>query len=257
MYYCMIPLGLAVGIIGTLIGAGGGFILVPILLFMFPQADPAVIATVSLAVVFFNATSGSIAYARMRRIHYPSAFLLTLACLPGAIAGALVVSMITRGVFAPIFGALLAAIAVFLLLQRAHPAAKATQVADGPMVPPYSRVLAVVVSIAVGFLASLLGIGGGIIHVPFLVRVLKFPAHVATATSHFVLAFVAAAGTIVHIIHGDFKSPTWVLITILLGAGVLVGAQLGARLSRRIHGVWIMRGLAIALLSASLRLILI
>jgi hypothetical protein len=48
-------LGLAVGTFGTLIGAGGGFLLVPILLLMYPNDDPATITSVSLAVVFLNA----------------------------------------------------------------------------------------------------------------------------------------------------------------------------------------------------------
>jgi hypothetical protein len=50
-------------------------------------------------------------------------------------------------------------------------------------------------SLGVGFVSSFLGIGGGVIHVPLLVRALGFPTHLATATSHFVLAIMAGAGT--------------------------------------------------------------
>jgi uncharacterized membrane protein YfcA len=48
-------------------------------------------------------------------------------------------------------------------------------------------------SSVVGFVSSFLGIGGGIIHVPLLVRALAFPTHLATATSHFVLAIIAGS----------------------------------------------------------------
>src|SRR6185295_1618467 len=68
----LFPLGLLVGAFGTLIGAGGGFILVPILLLMYPNETSERIASISLAVVFFNAFSGSLAYARMKRIDYKS-----------------------------------------------------------------------------------------------------------------------------------------------------------------------------------------
>jgi uncharacterized membrane protein YfcA len=63
---------------------------------------------------------------------------------------------------------------------------------------------------------------------------------------------MALAGTIVHIIQGDFKDG-W-LPTILIGSGVIVGAQLGARLSDKIKGPLIVRILAIALLLVAIRL---
>jgi hypothetical protein len=101
------------------------------------------------------------------------------------------------------------------------------------------------VSFLVGYFSSLLGIGGGIIHVPVLAQLLSFPVHVATATSHFTLAIMALAGMLVHIATGTFHHG--VRRTIFLTVGVLAGAQLGAWLSNRIHSDWIIRGLAIAL----------
>ncbi len=59
-------------------------------------------------------------------------------------------------------------------------------------------------STVVGFVSSFLGIGGGVIHVPLLVRALGFPTHLATATSHFVLAIIAASGAATHVISGSF-----------------------------------------------------
>ena len=59
-------------------------------------------------------------------------------------------------------------------------------------------------SVVVGFLSSFLGIGGGVVHVPLLVAVLGFPTHVATATSHFVLAIMALVATITHVVSGTF-----------------------------------------------------
>ena len=76
----------------------------------------------------------------------------------------------------------------------------------------------------VGYISSLLGIGGGIIHVPVLVQVLNFPIHIATATSHFVLAVMSLCGTIVHITTGVLSKG--ILQTIALSIGVLFGARL-------------------------------
>jgi hypothetical protein len=100
----------------------------------------------------------------------------------------------------------------------------------------------------------LLGIGGGIIHVPILVCLLSFPAHIATATSHFTLAVMALTGTIVHIATGIFSHG--VRRTIFLAVGVLIGAQLGASLSSRIHSGWIIRSLAIALGLVGIRILI-
>jgi uncharacterized protein len=107
----------------------------------------------------------------------------------------------------------------------------------------------------VGFVSSLLGIGGGIIHVPALVYLLGFPAHIATATSHFILAVMSLTGTAVHIATGAFAPGA--LRAVLLGAGALAGAQVGARVSKRVHGKWILRSLAVGLMFVGLRILLL
>jgi uncharacterized membrane protein YfcA len=97
-------IGLFVGFIGTLIGAGGGFILVPVLLLLFPKLKPEVITSISLAVVFLNAASGSLAYAKMKRVDYRSAITFAIAALPGAVLGAFSTSLIPQRVFDLLLG---------------------------------------------------------------------------------------------------------------------------------------------------------
>jgi len=80
-------------------------------------------------------------------------------------------------------------------------------------------------STVVGLLSSLLGIGGGIIHVPMLSTFFSFPEHIATATSHFVLMFMAAAATGTHVVAGDYSS--YVPVTAALAVGVVAGARSG------------------------------
>ncbi|MBJ7593700.1 MAG: sulfite exporter TauE/SafE family protein [Candidatus Dormibacteraeota bacterium] len=110
-------------------------------------------------------------------------------------------------------------------------------------------------SVGVGFISSFLGIGGGVIHVPLLVRALGFPVHVATATSHFVLANMAAVGTVTHIAAGSFAGGTGIHRAIALSLGVVGGAQVGAWLSQRTKSVIIQRLLAVALVGLALRLL--
>jgi uncharacterized protein len=265
-YYWLIPIGFAVGAYGTLIGAGGGFVLMPILVILFPRESPAVLASISLAVVFFNALSGSIAYARMKRVDYRAGLLFALATVPGAIAGALMTSLVSRRVFDLILGVLMICGGTFLAIfpRGVHREARGAVgqglvrhvVTDAEGVEhefSFSPALGMVLSVFVGFISSFLGIGGGIIHVPVLANVLFFPVHIATATSHFVLVIMALVGTIVHIVEGTFSRG--VRRTVALAIGVLAGAQLGALLSKRLKGVWIIRSLALALVAAGIRVI--
>ena len=57
----LVLIGVAVGAFGTIVGSGGGFILTPILLLLYPHDKPATITAISLTAVFFNAASGSAA----------------------------------------------------------------------------------------------------------------------------------------------------------------------------------------------------
>jgi len=242
----LLPLGFIVGTFGTLIGAGGEFILVPVLLLLYPDKSPETITSISLAVVFFNALSGSFAYARMKRIDYKSGLIFAVATIPGSILGAYTTSFIPRNIFDGVFGVILIAASVFLMMKP-----KNNKVMEGETPKnfitrsitdiegisyafSYNPVLGVIISVLVGYISSLLGIGGGIIHVPVLVHALNFPVHIATATSHFVLAVMSLSGTVVHVASGVLSKG--VLQTIALSIGVLFGAQLGARLSNRFHG---------------------
>src|SRR6266571_5033423 len=122
----LIPIGFVVGTYGTLIGAGGGFVLVPILLFLYPHERAATITSVSLAVVFFNALSGSVAYARQRRIDYQTGLHFALATAPGAVIGAVAVSRLSRGVFDAVFGAALVVVALVVIVRSGAQAIRVT-----------------------------------------------------------------------------------------------------------------------------------
>lgn len=262
----LIPLGFAVGVFGTLIGAGGGFVLAPLLLLLYPDDSPAAITSISLAVVFANAFSGSLAYARQGRIDYRSGLLLGAATVPGAIAGALTTYSVPRHLFDVLFGVLLIAASVFLALRpqprRASPGApqphhlkRRLVEADGTTYTwSFDLRLGLGVSLVVGYVSGFLGIGGGILHVPVLAFLLAFPVHIATATSHFILAILAAAGTVVHVAGGAFH--TGLHRTVALALGVLLGAPLGALLSERLRGAWILRVLAVALALVGVRVLL-
>lgn len=264
--WLLLALGFGVGTIGTLIGVGGGFILVPVLIVLMPRAAPSAITAVSLAVVFLSATSGSIAYIRMRRVDLESAAVFALATLPGAVVGVFGTNWVPRRQFEMTFGALLVLASAYLVLRPVEPRAGASNPQSGRTKREitdaegtthsysFSIPAGIILSLAVGFVSSLLGIGGGIIHVPVLNRVLNFPVHIATATSQVILGFMALVGAMVHLAEGNLEGN--MPMVALLGGGAIIGAQAGAQISRRVHGLGIMRILALAIALVGARMLL-
>jgi len=263
-YALLALLGFGVGIFGTLVGAGGGFILTPVLLLLYPDDSAATVTSISL-LVFFNALSGSIAYARMRRIDYLSGIQFAAAALPGAVGGAFAVRFVPIRVFDAIMACVLGAAAVTVIRLRPHAErplprgeTRPRHLVDSAGVEYRYRVpvkRGVAYSTVVGFLSTFLGIGGGVLHVPLLVSTLGFPMHVATATSHFVLVFISGTGSLTHLVSGTLGFGSGLRRAIALSVGVLPGAQVGAALSKRLAGPTIRRLLGVALLALALRLL--
>lgn len=264
----LVPLGAAVGAFGTLVGAGGGFVLVPVLLLLYPDKEPATITAMSLLVVCANATSGTVAYARQKRVDYRSGGWFALGTLPGAVGGAFAVQYIPRQLFDGIFAAVLAVLGVWLIFGQRRQSIQPPITGRGVVrrmltdkrgqtfVYSFQMWKGVLISTGVGFMSSLLGIGGGVVHVPIMATVLHFPVHIATATSHFVLAIMSAEGTAVHFWQGELRFDADLRRAVFLGLGAVPGAQVGAFLSHRLHGPMIIRALAVALLLVAARLAL-
>lgn len=220
----------------------------------------------SLLVVFANAASGSIAYARQKRVDYRSGAWFVAGTFPGAIAGAIAVGYIPRREFDALFAAVLIVLGFYLAFRstitlitepvtgRGVVRRHIRDVHGNTFAYSFQLWKGVLISLFVGFISSLLGIGGGIIHVPVMATLLHFPVHIAAATSHFVLAFMAAEGTTVHFATGGLTWDRSLAQAVFIGAGAIPGAQLGAVLSHRLHGGLIIRALAGALVLVGVRL---
>ena len=261
----LLALGLVAGTYGTIVGAGGGFVIIPALLLIYPDETTAVVTSISLAVVLFNAASGSAAYARLRRIDYRTGVAFALATIPGAVAGALATHAMPRRAFDGLFGIVLISVSAYIALRPALSEAgrgwrprpntyRSLADVEGTRYSyAFNWQTGVIISFLVGLIASFLGLGGGIIHVPVMVTLLGFPAHIAVATSHFILVFTSLAATLVHVATGSLADD-WPKV-IPLAVGAVAGAQAGARLSQRLPEKAIVRLLAFALFTAGIRLL--
>ncbi len=265
----LILLGFAVGTFGTLVGIGGGFILVPVLLLLYPDKSPEVITGISLAVITINSASASVAYGFKKKLDYRSALFFAITTIPGSIIGTHLTQYMPRDSFSLVFGLLMIALAVYLFLNPKKKHIDIQKQRISRMIWPSSRSLTdvygntavftfdlfwgMVLSFFVGIFSSLMGIGGGVIQVPAMIHLFNFPVHFATATSQLLLGIMGLTSSIVHLVKGNLDQDHFLII--FLGLGVIAGAQFGAAISNRIKGSVIIRTLAIALAVVAIRVL--
>ena len=123
---------------------------------------------------------------------------------------------------------------------------------DQTYVYQYDGRIGLAASPIIGFISGVFGIGGGLIFVPILVQLLRFPIHIATSTAFFILMITASGGAISHAFLGHVR---WEL-AFPMAVGLIAGGQTGAWISRRLRGGLIVRGGAVGLAIVSVRLLL-
>jgi uncharacterized membrane protein YfcA len=267
-FVLLVLLGFGTGAYGILVGAGGGFILGPMLLLFF-DLEPEVMAGTVLASVAINSISGSFAYRSMKLIDYRSGFLFAAAAIPGSVLGAFGVGAVAPSTFQILFGVMLVLLAVQIAFRPkipdSNPAEKPTHVIaatvrsrhivtkDGEEYRyEFNEMLATSFNVVLGFISSFFGTGGGFLRTPVLIASFGFPVRVAAATSVFALSMYATAGATTHAVLGHVE---WWPTFALTGIGLVLGGQFGAKISGRVSGPWILRLLLIVVLLLGVRLI--
>ncbi len=243
-YISYFAVGVFIGILAALFGLGGGFLIVPTLNLLGVEIHHAV-GTSSAAVVF-TSLSSALAYSRQQRVHYKAGLLLASTAIIGAYIGAWMTSLLNPAQLKVIFGATLILVAIRIYRKKtAEPSeVKLEDVKINYKLVPVGGFFA-------GIASGLLGVGGGIINVPFLVW-LGMPIHYAVATSSFAIVFTAASGAVKHYMMGNVEAQ-WL---VLLVPGLIIGAQLGAKIAKRTKASNLKRAFAVVLALLALRMIL-
>jgi hypothetical protein len=240
-----LPLGTVLGALGSLTGIGGGFLLMPLLLWLFPDQPQGALSVATLTVVFFNALSGTILSARRDRVRFRTGLAYGLVSLPLVWWGTVTQAQLDRHAFSTAFGWFLLAGAAFLLFRPQGPQPSATS----------RRVwfAGSAISLAIGFLSGFFGVGGGFLFVPLLAFFLRFPMVEATATSQLIVGIGAAWA----LVTGALSHPLPIDPQLLGGlvAGVLFGAPLGTWVAGKASPRAVITVLAILLGVAGLRFV--
>ncbi|QUC65152.1 sulfite exporter TauE/SafE family protein [Nitrosopumilus sp. K4] len=237
----LIPLGFVAGVLGSMIGLGGGIIVVPVLTFFgFP---PTLAASNSLFAAFSNAVASTFSYSRQKRIEYSLGLKLGLLSVPGTVLGAYVSSDVTPGIFKILFGLVLLSSAVYIFLRKKIETKEKN-------VTKQMMIFAIGASFFAGIISSFFGIGGGIIFVPLMVVGMGMAMKKAAPTSQFILLFASLSGIMVHSIlgHPDFFQAG------LLASGSFVGGLVGARLSLEIRERYLQILVSVIIIAGAIKL---
>ncbi len=237
-------------IFGSMVGLGGGFILVPIMrLFMgFP---PAYAAGTSLVLIVANSASGAFAYLLQRRVHLKIGLLVAAGGLPGSVLGAIASLHISPLLFDSILAALLVAVAIDMAWNAERRMAGRVEHHRVASIKGMSYRGALALGFIVGIFSSLFGLGGGIVVVPALLYFSELPVHAISATSQFAILLTSPVGLAVHALQRDVA----VQDILPLVAGGLLGGPIGARISLRLRSPQLLIAVAIALVTAAISLI--
>ena len=262
----LILIGFIAGTIGSLVGLGGGVIIVPALLFLgttglFPSVSPQLAVGTSLVVIIFNGLSSTLSYMKHKVVDYRSGLLFFLGSGPGATVGAWVNNFLNVVHFSLYFGAFLIFSSFLLMLQGRFASGakeknfKVTRTYitnEGETITyGYHPIVAVTIAFIIGFFSGLFGIGGGSLMVPAMILLFFFPPHVAVATTMFIIFFSSLLSSSTHIILGNVE---W-LFALALIPGVWFGAKTGAFINRRLQSKTIVGLLRIVLIFLGVRLI--
>ncbi|MEN2768371.1 sulfite exporter TauE/SafE family protein [Ornithinibacillus xuwenensis] len=250
---CMI-IGIGTAFLGSLVGLGGGVILIPSLLMLhqylpgFSWATPQAIVGISLITMIFTSLSSTITYYKKGRVDYKTGLLFLTGSIPGGVIGSWLNQFIATEQFLLYFGILVILISVLFFLKRKPQKAdefkkknsRQFQIGETTYEYSVSVPLACSLSLLVGVLSGLFGIGGGSIMVPAMILLFGFPVHIATATSMFMIFFVSIIGATTHIVLGHI---VWEYVAFFI-PGAWIGGKLGAMVSQVLKGntlEWILR----------------
>lgn len=237
----LIPLGFAAGVLGSMIGLGGGIIVVPVLTFF--GFSPTLAASNSLFAALSNAVASTISYSRQKRIEYSIGLKLGLLSIPGTILGAYISTDVAPGIFKILFGLVLIASSAYIFLKKRIQHKEKT-------ISSKIIILSIGSSFFAGIISSFFGIGGGIIFVPLMVVAMGMLMKKAAPTSQLILLFASTSGVIAHSLlgHPDFLQAG------LLALGSFIGGLVGARLSLEIQEKFLQILVSVVIIAAAIKL---
>jgi uncharacterized membrane protein YfcA len=271
IYFLIIVLLASVfaGIFGSIVGLGGGVVVVPILTLLL-GVDIHFAIGASIVAIIGTSSGAASTYVKDRLTNLRVGMFLELATTSGAITGAALAAYVNSSALALIFGLILLASLVPTVMKFGEDVQPSPELkglskrlgltgsyveTDGRVVHynatrPGAGLLGMVVA---GVLSGLLGIGAGAFKVLSMDHLMKLPMKVSTTTSNFMIGVTAAASAGIYYARGDVNP----LIVAPVAVGILIGAVIGARLLVRARNPTIRKLFAVVLAVVAVEMILV
>ena len=252
------------GVLGSLLGLGGGIIVVPALTLLL-HVDIKYAIGASIVSVIATSSGAAAAYVRERMTNLRVAMVLEIATTTGALTGAFLAGLVGGRWLYVIFGVMMGYSALAMFRKRHEAAgldvpadalADKLRLHDSFYDPAIGREidyrvtrtpLGMGLMYIAGIVSGLLGIGSGALKVPAMDLAMRLPIKVSTATSNFMIGVTAAASAGVYFARGDIDP----FIAAPVAAGVLLGATAGSKLLGKLHSNRIRLAFVIVLLYVS------
>ncbi|QCI63755.1 sulfite exporter TauE/SafE family protein [Phreatobacter stygius] len=270
----ILGMGLAVGFISGMFGVGGGFLLTPLLIFI---GIPPAIAVASVSgQIAASSLSGTLSYWRKNAVDPKLATVLLGGSVIGSAGGVAAFSFLRRAGQLDLFIALsyvtlLSGIGLLMVVESSRAIARSRSGEPPKPVPardrrvasslpfainfPRSRITisvipVVAIGLGIGFLGSMMGIGGGFLLVPALIYLLRVSTSVVIGTSSLQTLITMLLTVIFHAIT---NASVDVVLALLLMIGGVIGAQFGARTSLTMKGEELRLMLGLVVLAVGIR----
>jgi uncharacterized protein len=221
----------------SMFGQGGGSVYSPLLILL--GYTVLISTSTSLVLNLITSVSAGYIFYRNKMIDFKASFTFVPGIVVGAFAGGTLSKFVNASVLLWLFVFFLIILGARMLYSYWEKGKVEEQPQPNLSIAMYA--LIVVFSFAVGIISGLLGVGGGILIVPFMTYILKYPTKSAAGSSHLIISFSALAGIIGHATSHRLDYP----LIAITGIAVLIGGNLGARFSLRVKPKLIKAGLGL------------
>ena len=257
--YLLLGLGGIVGFLSGMFGVGGGFLMTPMLMMI--GIPPAVAVATEANQIVASSVSGALAQYRRGNVDVKMGLILLVGGIVGSVIGVQIVKILREIgqvdlVIKLTYVTMLSIIGTMMFVESLNALRKA-KAAGGKAAPtkkpgshnwvhglpfrmrfPRSKLYIsvippILVGVAVGLLAALMGVGGGFIMVPAMIYLLRMPTGVVIGTSLFQIGFVTILTTILNSVQNQTVD---VMLALILMSSAVIGAQIGAKVGGKLPG---------------------
>ena len=272
--FVLLGIGGIVGVLSGMFGVGGGFLITPLLMFI--GIPPGVAVATGANQVVASSVSGVLAHVKRRTVDFRMGMVLLLGGMVGSSIGIWVFAILRKAgqvelmvqlsyvVFLGLIGSMMFQESLRAITRAGKPGAAPRRAHQHYLVHHLplkmkfrtsglyiSIIPPVVVGGFVGFLAAIMGVGGGFIMVPAMIYLLGMPTKVVIGTSLFQIIFVTAFTTLMHAVSSYSVD---ILLAVLLIVGGVIGAQIGTQIGMKLKAEQLRILLAILVLAVAVKI---